>query len=114
MAYLRGSVIDFDDGLHGKGFEIQKSQRPEYVRLWEVFQLVAGAGFPRHSLVGLRATINPVGYSERFIRDFRRTQQTNRRLCLANLFYGFVQGDNAEAETTTFGLWKSQRRGFRR
>jgi len=23
MAYLRGSVIDFDDGLHGKGFEIK-------------------------------------------------------------------------------------------
>ena len=23
LAYLQGSVIDFDDGLHGKGFEIK-------------------------------------------------------------------------------------------
>lgn len=23
LAYLNGSVIDFDDGLHGKGFEIK-------------------------------------------------------------------------------------------
>jgi iron-sulfur cluster assembly protein/iron-sulfur cluster insertion protein len=23
LAYLQGSVIDFDDGLHGKGFEIR-------------------------------------------------------------------------------------------
>ena len=23
LAYLQGSVVDFDDGLHGKGFEIK-------------------------------------------------------------------------------------------
>jgi iron-sulfur cluster assembly protein/iron-sulfur cluster insertion protein len=23
LAYLDGSVVDFDDGLHGKGFEIK-------------------------------------------------------------------------------------------
>lgn len=23
LAYLKGSIVDFDDGLHGKGFEIQ-------------------------------------------------------------------------------------------
>ena len=23
LAYLKGAVIDFDDGLHGKGFEIE-------------------------------------------------------------------------------------------
>ena len=23
LAYLKGAVIDFDDGLHGKGFEIK-------------------------------------------------------------------------------------------